>query len=71
MMGTWPSAPSCGSDLVTERITRSVLMKMPRFLTDVTGETWTPSIDNAVDGSWKLMLPSTCCTPEDLSFSFV
>jgi len=67
MIGTWPSAPSCGSDAVDGvqrsilfdtvrwtciRITRSESMKMPRFLTDVTGETWTPSIDNAVVGRW-------------------
>jgi len=31
------------------RITKSSSMKIPRFLTNrVTGETWTPSIDNAV-----------------------
>jgi len=31
---------------------RSESMKMPRLLTDVTGKTWTPSIDNTVFGSW-------------------
>jgi len=75
MIGTWYSAPSCGTKLRIWRswqsrakypdtvrwtcvhISRSASMKMRRFLMDVTGETWTPSIDNAVVGSGCWLWP--------------